>query len=54
MPFEDVPHVLTIRDRFRGESEEAAGRRLFEQLEPLGHRPMYVSRGLTEIVGSVD
>lgn len=54
IPFENMPYVLTIRDKLRGQSEEAAGRRMFEQLTPLGYRPMYLVRGLTKILESVE
>jgi hypothetical protein len=52
IPFEDMPYVLTIRDKLRGQLEEAAGRTMFDQLDPLGYRPMYLVRGLTKILHS--
>ncbi|WP_435204288.1 hypothetical protein [Micromonospora sp. bgisy143] len=54
IPFEDMPHVLTVRDFHRGQLDEPAGRKMFVALERLGHRPIYLVRGLQEILESVD
>ncbi|MET8278703.1 hypothetical protein [Micromonospora sp. NPDC005174] len=54
IPFEDMPYVLTVRDFHRGQLDEPAARKMFAQLEGLGNRPMYLVRGLQEILESID
>jgi hypothetical protein len=54
IPFGDMPYVLTVRDLQRGQLEEPAARKIFRQLEGLGYRPMYLVRGLTQIIQGRD
>ncbi|MFY1618935.1 hypothetical protein [Micromonospora sp. WMMD736] len=54
VPFEDMPYVLTVRDFQRGQLDEAAARKMFVALERLGYRPVYLVRGLQEILESID
>jgi hypothetical protein len=49
VPFERMPHVLTVRDLQRGQHEESAAREMFRRLEGLGYRPMYLVKGLVPI-----
>ncbi|MEU0547839.1 hypothetical protein [Micromonospora sp. NPDC005979] len=50
IPFEAMPYVLTVRDFQRGQLDEPAARKMFAELEGLGYRPMYLVRGLQEIL----
>ncbi|MEV4385475.1 hypothetical protein AB0J68_07055 [Micromonospora sp. NPDC049580] len=54
IPFEEMPYVLTVRDFRRGQLDEPAARKMFGELEGLGYRPMYLVRGLQEILASID
>lgn len=54
IPFEDMPYILTVRDFQRGQMDEPAARAMFAELERLGYRPMYLVRGLQEILESID
>jgi hypothetical protein len=54
IPFEHMPYVLTVRDVQRGQLEEPAAREMFHELEGLGYRPMYLVRGLGQILESLD
>ncbi|MFI5926419.1 hypothetical protein ACIA3K_10555 [Micromonospora sp. NPDC051543] len=52
--FEDMPYVLTVRDFRRGQLDEPAARKMFVELDRLGYRPIYLVRGLQEILASID
>ncbi|MGV9210853.1 hypothetical protein ACTFTM_03220 [Micromonospora sp. RB23] len=54
IPFEDMPYALTVRDFQRGEVDEPAAREMFAKLHRLGFRPLYLVRGLQEILESID
>jgi hypothetical protein len=54
IPFESMPYVLTVRDLQRGQLEEPAARAMFRELEGLGYRPMYLVRGLGQVLESLD
>jgi len=54
IPFEEMPYVLTVRDFQRGQVDKPAAREMFARLERLGCRPMYLVRGLQEILASID
>jgi hypothetical protein len=54
IPFETMPYVLTVRDLLRGQLEEPAARKMFQAMEGLGYRPMYLVKGLGQILESLD
>jgi hypothetical protein len=49
IPFEETPYVLTVRDLHRQAPEEERATELFDRLESLGCRPMYLVIGLGEV-----
>jgi hypothetical protein len=54
IPFEDMPYTLTVRSLRGRQLEEPAARRIFHELEGLNYRPMYLVRGLQEILERID
>jgi hypothetical protein len=54
IPFESMPYVLTVRDLLRGQLEEPAARTMFQAMEGLGYRPMYLVKGLGQILESLE